>query len=72
MEFVTEQARSNLLLLVLRYLIKLAIAVQTTYNIERFHGATSHGGSKKFLFPVGAERKNRSNIKTLGLPQVLG
>ena len=43
-------------------LIKLAIAVQTTYNIERFRGATIHGRSDKFLFPDGAERKDRSKV----------
>ena len=41
---------------------QVAIVVQTTYNIERFRGATSHGRSKKFLFTVGAERKNSSKI----------
>ena len=40
----------------------LPLRSQVTHNIESFRGATSHGGSRKFLFPVVAERKDRSKI----------
>ena len=33
------------------------------HQVYRIRGATSHGGSKKFLFPIGAERKDRGKIK---------
>ena len=39
-----------------------AIAVQTTYHVERFRSATSHGRSKKFFVPNRAERKDRSKV----------
>ena len=43
-------------------IIKFATAVQATYNVESLRSATSHGGSKKFLFPVKAESKDWSKI----------
>ena len=61
-QFVAERGCGSLLFVVLWDIIKFAIAVQVTYNIERFRGATSHGGSKKFLFPDGAERKDKSKV----------
>ena len=38
------------------------MVVQTTYNIERIRGTTSHRGSKEFLFPGGAECEDRGEV----------
>ena len=58
----------------LSWRIKFSIAVQTIHNIERFHSATSHGESQKFLVPQRADREDRTKVifsSCLDLPKAL-
>ena len=74
-QLVNKKSRSNFLLFILRSIIKCAITIQTTNNIESIRGATGHRGNKKLLFPDGRESENRSTIvptSRLKFPQGLG
>ena len=59
MKFVQKQTSGNLLLFVLRNVIKCVITVQTTNNIKCIRSVKGHGGDKEFFFPDGRERAKR-------------
>ena len=62
MQFLAKQSCGSLLFLVLWRFIKFATVVQAEYNIDRLHSAMSHGRDQEFLFPIGAESENGSQV----------